>query len=168
MDIPIKTKFWNSQFDGLVVVIVFFNFFCLPGLPLLCRMKFACQLFVYYEKLHAWGMIGAFLIFSFYPLTLTSFFSCIAPSTVLISEVGIPPAFSQIGTIHFASERCRLMLRLTGFGKPSAIWNGKVFAWLLLADRMNMNMLRLRHYRVANDYTCLLCDNPPEETLAIL
>lgn len=88
---------------------------------------------------------------------------------VLIWEVGVPPAFSQIGTIHFASERCRLMLRLTGFGKPSAIWNGKVFAWLLLADRLNMrNMLRRRHYRVANDYTCLLCDNPPEETLAIL
>lgn len=61
------------------------------------------------------------------------------------------------------------MLRLTRLGKPSAIWNGKVFAWLLLADKLNTrNMLRRRHYRVANDYACLLCDNPPEETLAHL
>lgn len=43
----------------------------------------------------------------------------------------------------------------------------KVFCWLLLVDRLNTrNMLRRRHYNVANNnYACLLCDSPPEETV---
>ena len=41
----------------------------------------------------------------------------------------------------------------------------KMFGWLLLVDRLNTrNMLRRRHYNVANNvYTCMLCQIPPEE-----
>lgn len=43
----------------------------------------------------------------------------------------------------------------------------KVFTWLLLADRLNTrNMLRRRNQVLQdNNYACLLCANPPEETL---
>lgn len=43
----------------------------------------------------------------------------------------------------------------------------KMFLWLLLADRLNTrNMLRRRQYKLDNDdYSCLLCQNPPEEDL---
>lgn len=46
----------------------------------------------------------------------------------------------------------------------------KVFAWLLLADRLNTrNMLRRRIFVLANnDYGCLFCSNPPKETLVHL
>lgn len=51
--------------------------------------------------------------------------------------------------------------------KTKCTMQWKVFLWLLLADRLNTrNMLRRRHYRVNNDdYNCLLCHNPPEESL---
>ena len=41
----------------------------------------------------------------------------------------------------------------------------KMFGWLLFVDRLNTrNMLRRRHFVVAgNTYTCMLCQNPPEE-----
>jgi hypothetical protein len=56
------------------------------------------------------------------------------------------------------------------------IWKSKctnkwrVFAWLLLADRLNTrNMLRRRQYKLDGDvYTCLLCASPPEETVVHL
>ena len=43
----------------------------------------------------------------------------------------------------------------------------KLFGWLLLVDRLNTrNMLRRRHFAVAGDnYTCMFCQNPPEETV---
>ena len=43
----------------------------------------------------------------------------------------------------------------------------KMFGWLLLVDRLNTrNMLRCRHYIVAgNSDTCMLCQNPREETV---
>lgn len=43
----------------------------------------------------------------------------------------------------------------------------KMFAWLLLADRLNTrNMLRRRKQVLwDNNYACLFCANPPEETL---
>ena len=43
----------------------------------------------------------------------------------------------------------------------------KMFGWLLLVDRLNTrNMLKRRNYVVANNnYACLLCQNPPEETV---
>ncbi|XP_044367523.1 uncharacterized protein [Triticum aestivum] len=42
----------------------------------------------------------------------------------------------------------------------------KVFGWLLLFDRLNKrNMLKRRHYNIGDNYTCLLCASPPEETL---
>lgn len=46
----------------------------------------------------------------------------------------------------------------------------KVFAWLLLVDRLNTrNMLRRRHFAVENnDYTCMLCPAKTEETLTHL
>ena len=46
----------------------------------------------------------------------------------------------------------------------------KVFLWLLLSERLNTrNMLKRRHYRIQNDdYTCLLCCNPPEEDITHL
>lgn len=46
----------------------------------------------------------------------------------------------------------------------------KVFAWLLLVDRLNTrNMLRRRHFVVTdNDYKCVLCAARPEETLTHL
>ena len=42
-----------------------------------------------------------------------------------------------------------------------------MFGLILLVDRLNTrNMLRRRHYNVANNvYTCMLCQNPPEETV---
>ena len=41
----------------------------------------------------------------------------------------------------------------------------KLFGWLLLVDRLNTrNMLKRRHYTVVdNIYTCMMCQNPPEE-----
>jgi hypothetical protein len=51
------------------------------------------------------------------------------------------------------------------------IWNSKcmmkhkVFAWLMLVDRLNTrNMLRRRNYDIASVYTCLLCDSEQDET----
>ena len=46
----------------------------------------------------------------------------------------------------------------------------KVFAWMLFADRLNTrNMLRRTQYKLEGDvYTFLLCDTPPEETVAHL
>jgi hypothetical protein len=43
----------------------------------------------------------------------------------------------------------------------------KVFLWLILADHLNTrNMLRRRHYKIANDdYGCLFCNDPPEECI---
>ena len=42
----------------------------------------------------------------------------------------------------------------------------KVFGWLLLSDRLNTrNILKRRHYNIGDNYTCLLCASPPEETL---
>lgn len=43
----------------------------------------------------------------------------------------------------------------------------KMFAWLLLADRLNTrNMLRRRNLLIRdNNYACLLCADPPEETV---
>lgn len=40
----------------------------------------------------------------------------------------------------------------------------KVFAWLLDADRINTkNMLRRRHWNVADGVNCVLCDDAVEE-----
>lgn len=46
----------------------------------------------------------------------------------------------------------------------------KVFAWLLMVDRVNTrNMLKRRQFALANDdYSCMLCSTPPEETLVHL
>ena len=43
----------------------------------------------------------------------------------------------------------------------------KMFGWLLMVDRLNTrNMLKRRHFAVAGgNYTCMLCQNPPEETV---
>ena len=43
----------------------------------------------------------------------------------------------------------------------------KMFGWLLLVDRLDTrNMLRRRHFAVAGDnYACMFCQNPPEETI---
>lgn len=43
----------------------------------------------------------------------------------------------------------------------------KVFAWLLLADRLNTrNLLRRKGMKLRDDvYACLLCSNPLEETV---
>jgi hypothetical protein len=42
--------------------------------------------------------------------------------------------------------KCRVLLRI------------KVFAWLLVSDRLNTkDMLRRRHWTVTNDYNCVLC-----------
>jgi hypothetical protein len=42
----------------------------------------------------------------------------------------------------------------------------KFFGWLVLSDRLNSrNMLKRRHYILNSGYNCLMCDNPPEETL---
>ncbi|XP_073355017.1 uncharacterized protein [Aegilops tauschii subsp. strangulata] len=43
----------------------------------------------------------------------------------------------------------------------------KMFGWLLFVDRLNTrNMLRRRHFVVVgNTYTCMLCQNPLEETV---
>ncbi|XP_073358285.1 uncharacterized protein [Aegilops tauschii subsp. strangulata] len=43
----------------------------------------------------------------------------------------------------------------------------KVFAWLLLADRLNTRgLLKRKHMKLRDDnYACLLCHHPPEETV---
>lgn len=42
----------------------------------------------------------------------------------------------------------------------------KVFAWLLLSDRLNTrNMLNRRHFLIGDDLKCVLCDAEVEETL---
>lgn len=42
----------------------------------------------------------------------------------------------------------------------------KIFAWLLLADRLNTRkMLQRRHYNVRNDVNCALCTLAVEETV---
>ncbi|XP_020174866.1 uncharacterized protein [Aegilops tauschii subsp. strangulata] len=43
----------------------------------------------------------------------------------------------------------------------------KVFAWLLLADRLNTRgLLKRKHTKLRDDnYACLLCHHPPEETV---
>lgn len=44
----------------------------------------------------------------------------------------------------------------------------KMFLWLLLADRLNTRNM-LRHYKIENDdYSCVICHDPPEETLSHL
>ena len=43
----------------------------------------------------------------------------------------------------------------------------KLFGWLLLVDGLNTrNMFKRRHFTfVDNNYACMLCQNPPEETV---
>ena len=42
----------------------------------------------------------------------------------------------------------------------------KFFCWLVLADRLNTrNMLRRRQFNINTGFNCLLCQNPPEETV---
>jgi hypothetical protein len=42
----------------------------------------------------------------------------------------------------------------------------KFFAWLALCDRLNTrNMLKRRKFTLRSGYSCLMCDNPPEETI---
>lgn len=42
----------------------------------------------------------------------------------------------------------------------------KVFAWLLLADRINTkNMLRRQHYNVDSNLNCVLCNDGVEDTI---
>ena len=43
----------------------------------------------------------------------------------------------------------------------------KVFVWLLLANRLNTRgLLKRKHMKLRDDnYACLLCDRPPEETV---
>jgi hypothetical protein len=42
----------------------------------------------------------------------------------------------------------------------------KFFGWLVLVDRLNTrNMLRRRQFQLNSGYQCLLCQNPPEETI---
>jgi hypothetical protein len=42
----------------------------------------------------------------------------------------------------------------------------KFFGWLILVDRLNTrDMLRRRHFNLTSGYSCLLCANPPEETI---
>jgi hypothetical protein len=57
---------------------------------------------------------------------------------------------------------------------PSFLWiwkskcvpKMKFFCWLVLSDRLNTrNMLRRRKFNISTGYECLLCDNPPEETI---
>ena len=42
----------------------------------------------------------------------------------------------------------------------------KFFCWLLLSDRVNTrDMLRRRHYNINSGLSCVLCSNPPVETM---
>jgi hypothetical protein len=42
----------------------------------------------------------------------------------------------------------------------------KFFYWLLFSDRLNTrNMLKRRHFNIGTDFSCPLCDSPPEGTL---
>jgi hypothetical protein len=42
--------------------------------------------------------------------------------------------------------------------KSSCMMKTKVFAWLLLSDRLNTkDLLKRRHWNVTEDYTCVLC-----------
>jgi hypothetical protein len=42
----------------------------------------------------------------------------------------------------------------------------KFFCWLVLSDRLNTrNMLKRRHFQLNSGYNCLMCNNPPEETI---
>ena len=50
--------------------------------------------------------------------------------------------------------------------KSKCIMKLKVFAWLLLNDRLNTrNMLKRRHYNIGDDHNCLLCGLNIEETV---
>jgi hypothetical protein len=50
--------------------------------------------------------------------------------------------------------------------KSKCVPKMKFFGWLVLSDRLNTrNMLRRRHYCLNTGYNCLMCINPPEETI---
>ncbi|XP_037432425.1 uncharacterized protein LOC119299287 [Triticum dicoccoides] len=50
--------------------------------------------------------------------------------------------------------------------KSSATMKIKVFGWLLLSDRLDTrNMLKRRHYKIGDNYGCILCGTNDEETL---
>ena len=50
--------------------------------------------------------------------------------------------------------------------KSSATMKIKVFGWLLLSDLLNTrNMLKRRHYKIGDNYGCILCGTNDEETL---
>jgi hypothetical protein len=48
----------------------------------------------------------------------------------------------------------------------SKLWlKHKVFAWLLLSDRLNTRILKRRHFNIVNNFQCSLCTSGDEETL---
>jgi hypothetical protein len=50
--------------------------------------------------------------------------------------------------------------------KSKCIPKMKFFCWLLLSDRLNTrNMLRRRNICLNTGFSCMLCHNPPEETV---
>jgi hypothetical protein len=50
--------------------------------------------------------------------------------------------------------------------KSKCIPKIKFFGWLVLSDRLNTrNMLRRRHCYLNTGYNCMMCTNPPEETI---
>lgn len=50
--------------------------------------------------------------------------------------------------------------------KSKCVIKHKVFAWLLVVDRLNTrNMLKHRNYTINSGWNCLLCPSPPKEYL---
>jgi hypothetical protein len=54
----------------------------------------------------------------------------------------------------------------TWIWKSKCVPKLKTFCWLVFSDRLNTrNMPRRRHYVLNSRFNCLMCDNPPEETI---
>lgn len=107
-------------------------------------------------------------------------FLSIAQTPVPIWEPHISPGNTSLvtcvwgGTQFIASKfyaYCfRRMQADEAFGwiwKSKCTMKWKVFSCLILADRINTrDMQRIRHYILQNNnYSCLLCSHPPDETL---
>jgi hypothetical protein len=77
------------------------------------------------------------------------------------------------GVINILPENITNLFRSIDPPIPfSWIWKSKlwpklkVFAWLLLSDRLKTrNMLKRRHLNIGNIYSCALCTSGDEETL---
>lgn len=74
-------------------------------------------------------------------------------------------SFNSVKFYKFYFRNLSLPQYITKIWRTKCMMKHKVFAWLILMDRVNTrDMLCRRHFNIGEDHSCLLCDTQPLET----